>query len=141
MSGQHKIHRHRQEVLNHQRSVGNDNTFSNDVNESHLPSTAAISFTCGVSPAIAAAAVRAAPSPNHHLNKLTASIQFEAASQQRRSDPAALAPFSSFNSITKNNDNNVAVMHQSQTMTSAAIMSNNVSMYANQNYQQVFYNE
>ena len=119
ISGQYQIHRHRQKVLhNNQRKSKTDHNCDNDVNHSRPPSVTAVSLASGVSPAIAAAAVRAAPSPTN-LNQRFG--------YQRMADHPALKPFNSFDSITKNEDN-VTVMHQPQTGTNAASMSNNVSM-------------
>ena len=98
ISGQYKIHRHCQEISSDSNcSVRrNENPIKDVIN---VPSAHSTEFPCGVTPAIAEAAVRAAPSPSNP-SKCASNAALD---NPHKVFNRGLAPFNSFKSLTTNN--------------------------------------
>ena len=115
ISGQHKIHRHRQEVSkgsSNMLRINSDTLSANDVTAVSSPDS--IDFARGVTPATAEAAVRAAPSPRISPTKCKkSSCNRNSIGFTRKYNPAleipsqvnkrGLAPFNTFGPLPTTN--------------------------------------
>ena len=129
ISGQYKIHRHSQEITSDPNgSVRRNEKHIKDV--INVPSAPSTEFTCGVTPASAEAAVRAAPSPRNR-GKCTSNAASE---NLHKVFNRGLAPFNSFKSITTNDSDSTA-WSKSQGLMNRNQLVNNTT--PNHNYQQV----
>ena len=132
-SGQYKIHRHCQEMSSASNgSVRRNEKHVKDV--TNVPPTHSTEFTCGITPAIAEAAVRAAPSPSN-ISKCRANTTVE---NPHKVFNRGLAPFNSFKSMTTNDGDGTA-WRKSQVLTNRNQMNN--TTIPSHNYQQVNCNQ